>query len=366
MKSARNEIRSLIGNTPLLRLGSSDPGSGPEILLKLEHLNPGGSIKDRTALGLFRQAESDGVLETSTSIVESSSGNTAIGLATLSKLRGNTIVAVCDRHLPAAKRARLLALGAEVVFLPATPPGMDTVKLRIRIAAELARALPDAVHLDQYANPANPAIHYETTGPEIWTATERRISVLVAAVGTCGTISGVGRFLKERRPQIRVVGVEPQGSVIFGGDPGRYRVQGGGLSFKPANLDETVIDLGLKVSDADAFESARQVARDQGILLGGTGGLVVAAIDRIALDFGPDDVIVGVIPDSGERYLDSLYDPAWLDAVVKRRGQGTSAGDLQVATDNLGCSLNDYSATAEASFGELCSQLGVDGEVLLG
>ena len=224
------------------------PVCGPRVYLKMEQFNPGGSVKDRTALGMLSYEERRCRLRPGMTIVESSSGNTAIALAVLGKEKGYNVVAVCDRHLPSAKRARLRAVGASIVFLPETPVGMDTVQLRIAVANRISEEVESAITLGQYSHPGNPDIHYRTTGPEIWTELDNDVAAIVVAVGTCGTIAGVGRWAKERDPRTMVVGVEPEGSVIFGGVPGRYLVQGGGLDFVPPIYDPAVVDVGLKIS----------------------------------------------------------------------------------------------------------------------
>ncbi|HEV2378135.1 MAG TPA: cysteine synthase family protein, partial [Streptosporangiaceae bacterium] len=204
--TSNDGVEQLIGNTPLVRLGRLFPPPGPEVFLKMEQFNPGGSVKDRTALGMLRHEEQAGRLRPGMTIVESSSGNTAIGLSILSKERGYRVVAVCDRHLPAGKRSRLRALGADVVFLPDTPPGLDTVQLRIAVANHLAGSSDEAIALGQYSHPGNPAIHRATTGPEIWEGRQGDVAAIVAAVGTCGTISGVGQFIKSVDRGVQVVG----------------------------------------------------------------------------------------------------------------------------------------------------------------
>jgi cysteine synthase len=358
------DLAGLIGRTPLARLERIPLSPGPRVFLKLEHFNPGGSIKDRTAYGLLRRAEEEGRVGDNTTIIESSSGNTAIGLSILTKNRGNRVIAICDRHLPMVKRARLLAFGAETVFLPETPKGMDTVELRIQVANYLSEQAADAVTFDQYSNPANPEIHYSTTGREIWEATEGKVSAVVAAMGTCGTISGVGRYLKERRPEINLIGVEPEGSVIFGGEPGPYLVQGGGLSFKPPNLDESVVDLALKVSDDLAFTSARRTAHEEGWLLGGTGGLVIAGIEQIAEGYGPEDVIVGIIPDAGDRYMDTLFDESWFDSTIAKTSLQRSMTEVDDVIESLGCELDNVDQVDGPSLDEFCRQIGYRAEKL--
>lgn len=355
-----SSVANLIGRTPLVRLRRFRVG-GASLFLKLEQFNPGGSIKDRTALGMILRAEEDNVLRPGMCIVESSSGNTAIGLAMLGIDRGYATTAICDRHLPAAKRARLTALGASIVFLPETPPGMDTVELRIAVATHLAQNVPGCVSLGQYSNPANPEIHYWTTGPEIWASLDGAVDAVVIAVGTCGTISGVGRFLKERDPRISVIGVEPQGSVIFGGHDEPYFIQGGGLSFSPSILDRSIIDEGRKVSDADAIGAAHELARADGWMVGGTGGLVAHVLGQLSSELGPGRNVVGVIPDAGERYLDTLYSQHWLQSHRFDDGKASGRGDhseIAAAVRAIGCSLNTTDEASDISAQDLAHIVG--------
>jgi len=359
-----HSMASLIGGTPLVQLHRFHAGHA-SLFLKLEQFNPGGSIKDRTALGMIVRAERDGLLRPGVRIVESSSGNTAIGLAMLAIERGYLVTAICDRHLPATKRARLAAFGASVVFIPETPPGMDTVALRIAVATYLAREAPGCVSLGQYSNEANPDIHYATTGPEIWNDMEGAVDAVVAAVGTCGTITGVARFLKQQDPRIRVVGVEPQGSVVFGGCNEPYFIQGGGLSFVPSILDRTVIDEGRKVRDLDAVKAVRELARTEGVMVGGTGGLVAHVLGELAVELGSPRKIVGIIPDGGDRYVDTLYEPAWLEAhgIVDDGDAGAStaahAASFIDAVRGIGCSLDAVAGASALSAERLAEMLEV-------
>lgn len=362
-QNANYDIASLIGNTPMAKIRRILNGDAPEVFLKLEQFNPGGSVKDRTALGMLLHAEEKGVLRPGMTIIESSSGNTAIGLAMLAKDRGYNVVAICDRHLPETKKVRLRSFGADIVFLPATPKGMDTVELRIAIADHLAAFIPNAISLGQYSNPGNPDIHYRTTGPEIWNDLEGRITAFFAAVGTCGTITGVGKFLKEKDPGIKVYGVEPKGSVVFGGENGNYRVQGGGLSFIPSILDVAVVDEGIKVSDAATFSAIRQLALKEGWMVGGTGGMMVAAILANLHRFSAQDRIVGIIPDGGERYLETAFSDDWYaeNGFEKFIYTGISGGQsLPGGVEGIGCSLNVIPSSAGPSINELCKQLNLN------
>lgn len=380
------DLGRAVGSTPLYRTRHLSARADVEIYLKLEYFNPGGSIKDRTALYMIEGAEQAGSLRPGMTIIESSSGNTAIGLSMLASERDYGVVAICDRHLPATKRARLAAYGARIVFLPYTPPGMDTVELRIALANRLAANVPDAITLGQYTNPANVDAHYHGTGPEILAALGAIPSVVVASVGTCGTISGVGRALKEFDQGVRIVGVEPVGSVIFGGSDATYYVQGGGLSFVPPILDRSVIDFGLKVSDADAIAAAHEFARREGIMVGGTGGLVLHALRSLSAEMSNGQCLVGIIPDAGDRYMDTLYNDAWLlghgFAPLNPQGEHTTApcdsssgerkrhaggsgmasdlsSPLTGEVDALGCSIDHIPPLNGPSLPTLCERIGI-------
>lgn len=352
----------LVGNTPLVRANRFFPPPGPVVALKMEQFNPGGSIKDRTALGMLRAEEAAGRLRPGMTIIESSSGNTAIGLSMLAGERGYRVVAVCDRHLPASKRARLRALGAQVAFLPPTPIGVDTVRLRIALASSLADIAADAITLGQYSHPGNPDMHEATTGPEIWSGCQGRVSAVVSAVGTCGTITGVGRYLKQTAPNVRIIGVEPRGSVIFGGPPGRYLVQGGGLDFTPPNFDATVVDDGLAISDDAAFAALEQFASTEGWMLGGTAGLVLAGLQHVRPQFGTGDTLVGIVPDGGERYVDTVYDADWRGAnrLAPGRPEDPLGEQLQSALREMRCGINTFGQDDPRALHALCARLGVD------
>jgi cysteine synthase len=233
------------------------------------------------------------------------------------------------------------------VFLPETPEGLDTVELRIDLARRIATRLPNAITLLQYDNLANRETHYHTTGREIWRDTAGRIDGCVMAVGTCGTISGVGRALKEENSTIWIMGVEPVGSILFGGEPGPYLVQGGGLSFVPANLDTTVVDEGIKVTDRDSFLTARELARGEGISVGGTGGAVVFGARTLAERLGPRCCVVGVVPDAGDRYLDTFYSDDWLAQHEIPIRHQLPSGELLASCREFGCTVNQFGPSLE-------------------
>ena len=298
-----------IGDTPVVGIRND---RGARILAKLEQFNPGGSIKDRIALTMIEEAEARGDLRPGMSIIESSSGNTAVGLAMIARRKGYTVYAVCDQNVPAGKLTRIAALGAHIVYLPPTPPGFDSVELRISIADALAQALPNAISTSQFSNPDNPLAHELGTGPEIWEQTGGEVTRIVAAVGTCGTISGVGNFLKARKPDIEIRAVEPRGSIIFGGERGNFLIQGGGLSFVPANLDRAIVDTSTHVTDAEAIAAIYRFAGETGLLVGGTAGWVLHDLYRLCEEARAGEVIVGILPDGADRYLDTIYSPDWL------------------------------------------------------
>ncbi len=313
---------------------------------------------------MIREAERRGALSPGTAIVESSSGNTAIGLAMLGALKGYQTYALCDRNVPVAKLRRIQALGGRIIYLPSTPSGFDSVELRVALADRLAKTVPGCITLGQFSNPDNPKAHYETTGPEIWEQMNRRISAVVAAVGTCGTISGIGRFLKEQDPAIQVIATEPVGSTIFGGERGNFLIQGGGLSFTPTILDLDVVDQSRRVSDAEAIRAIHWLARTNGIMVGGTAGWVVHTILELARScFGPNDRLVGILPDGADRYIDSLYEPRWLASHSfghKIDGpEGIEHEPLAAPAMSLGCSVGGWDDKVSHNIRDLYRQLGL-------
>lgn len=309
-----DNITKVMGNTPLVEIRNSltDSACSAQILLKFEWFNMGGSTKDRIALNMVDTAEKEGKLKPGMTIIESSSGNTAIGLAIVAAQRGYKFVAICDRHLPIGKRNRLKALGAKIVFIPTTPEGMDTVEIRINIARKISAKMKNSTTLEQYSNDANVQAHYKGTGPEIIKDTDGKIDACVVFCGTCGSISGIGKAIKEFNPKIKVIAVEPVGSVIFGGELKPYYIAGGGLSFVPSILDKSVVDQVVRVTDLEAFQTARRLAKEQGIMVGSSGGGVAFVCMKIATEYGSGKRVVGVLPDIGDRYIDSLFDDDWL------------------------------------------------------
>jgi cystathionine beta-synthase len=310
-----NSLVDLIGDTPLLRLGTTTDGATPLVLAKIEYLNPGGSVKDRIATRMIEAAEADGSLRPGGTIVEPTSGNTGVGLAMVAQGRGYSCVFVCPDKVSEDKRRVLEAYGARVVVCPtAVPP--DHPDSYYSVSDRLVREIDGAWKPNQYANRYNARSHYETTGPEIWRQTDGRITHFVAGVGTGGTITGVGHFLKEQNPDIQIVGADPAGSVYSGGSGRPYLVEGVGEDFWPETYDPRVADRVIEVSDADSFSFTRRLAREEALLVGGSSGMAAFAAVQLAQELteqGRDDaVVVVLLPDSGRGYLAKVFNDAWL------------------------------------------------------
>jgi cystathionine beta-synthase len=319
-----NSLLDLIGNTPLLRLSTSlatpddsslrDADPGPLLLAKIEYLNPGGSVKDRIATRMIEAAEAEGLLKPGGTIVEPTSGNTGVGLAMVAQAKGYKCVFVCPDKVSEDKRNVLKAYGAEVVVCPTAvaPEHPDSYyNVSDRLASQ-----PGAWKPDQYSNPHNPRSHYETTGPEIWEQTDGKITHFVCGVGTGGTISGIGRYLKEQNPDIQVIGADPAGSVYSGGSGRPYLVEGVGEDFWPDCYDRDIADRIIEVSDADSFAFTRRLAREEAMLVGGSSGMAAYAAKQLAAELEAegrtDAVIVVLLPDSGRGYLTKIFNDDWL------------------------------------------------------
>ena len=306
-------LADLVGGTPLVRLKSLTRPRGPIVLAKVEYLNPGGSVKDRVALRMLEAAEQEGLIGPGSTIVEPTSGNTGGALAMLARLRGYQCVTVCQEKVSAGKVAVLRAFGAEVVLCP-DDLSADDPDCYLNVAARLALAIPGAWMPDQYSNNNNPAAHYTTTGPEIWHQTAGRITHFVTALGTGGTASGAGRFLKETSSaQVLVIGVDPQGSIYSGGHGGPSLVEAVGESFYPAVYDRGICDEIVSVSDRECFSMTRRLALEDAMLVGPSSGLAAVAASRVASRLGAKDVLVVLFPDSGRSYLTKVFDDTWLD-----------------------------------------------------
>lgn len=305
-----DSILDAVGNTPLVRLRSVARGVRPAVLAKLELLNPGGSVKDRIGMRMIEAAERAGLLGPGGTIVEPTSGNTGHGLAIAAAIKGYRCIFVMPDKMSQEKIALLRAYGAEVVITPtAVPP--DSPESYYRVADRLTQEIPGAFQPNQYFNPENPAAHEATTGPEIWRQTEGRIDVLVAGVGTGGTITGVARYLKARKPDLLVVGADPEGS-IYSGEVHPYLTEGIGEDFWPATFDPSLVDRWVRVSDRDAFRMARRITREEGILVGGSSGTAMVAALEVAAELDETKVVVVILPDTGRNYLSKLYSDSWL------------------------------------------------------
>ena len=293
----------LIGKTPLLELTHLEQTEHLEarILAKLEYFNPAGSVKDRIALAMIRDAEERGLLHPGSVIIEPTSGNTGIGLASVAAARGYRLILVMPDTMSVERRQLMKAYGAELVLTE----GTKGMKGAIARAEELAREIPDSFLPGQFANPANPAVHRATTGPEIWADTDGQVDIFVAGVGTGGTITGVGEYLKSRNPAVRVVAVEPESSpVLSGGNPGPHKIQGIGAGFVPDNLNTRIYDEVITVSNEDAFDYGRRVGRQEGVLVGiSSGAAVRAAVTLAQRPENKGKTIVVLLPDTGDRYL---------------------------------------------------------------
>jgi cystathionine beta-synthase len=324
-------VLDIVGNTPIIRLPQIQPPGGGRVLAKLEYLNPGGSIKDRIGLPMIEAAEAAGLLRPGGTIVEPTSGNTGVGLAMVAAARGyRCIFVMADKQSP-EKIQLLRALGAEVVVCP-TDVEPEDPRSYYSVSKRLAEETPNAFNPNQYANQANPATHYATTGPEIWEQVGEDLDYLVVGVGTGGTVTGVGRYLKEQKPAIQIVGADPEGS-IYTGDVHSYLIEGVGEDFWPTTFDRSLVDRWVQVSDRDAFLCARRVAAVEGILIGGSGGMAVQAALDVASELTPDKTVLVILPDGGRPYLSKVFDDDWMRShgLLDRPGLPPTVADLMAA-----------------------------------
>ena len=334
-------VLDLIGDTPLVRLRRVTEGIECPVYAKVEYLNPGGSVKDRIATRMIDTAEEKGLLEPGGVIVEPTSGNTGVGLAMVAQQRGYRCIFVCPDKVSQDKQNVLRAYGAEVVECP-TAVEPDDPRSYYSVSDRLAREVPGAWKPDQYSNPDNPRSHYEQTGPELWKQTDGRLTHFVAGVGTGGTITGTGRYLKEVSDgRVRIIGADPEGSVYSGGTGRPYLVEGVGEDFWPASYDPDVPDEIIAVSDADSFAMTRRLAREEGLLVGGSCGMAVVAALEVARRATADDFVVVLLPDSGRGYLSKVFNDEWLASYGFATGGSDAAAHERTIGDVMRAKSGD-------------------------
>ena len=325
-----SSVLETIGRTPLIKLSKITDGLPVTLLAKVESFNPGGSVKDRVALRMVEDAERRGVLRPGGTIIEATAGNTGAGLALVAAIKGYRCIFVLPDKMSEDKVNLLKAYGAEVVITPTSVP-VDSPESYNNVADRLAREIPGAYRPDQFANPQNPAAHYDSTGPEIWADTDGKVDVLVAGMGTGGTISGTGRFLKDHNPAVVVVGADPAGSILSGDTPHSWKIEGVGEDFIPATFNRQMIDEMVRVTDAEAFGMARRLAREEALLVGGSAGMAAAAAIKFARRLPQGRTIVVLLPDTGRNYLGKFFSDTWM----QQNGFSNQVPELSTAGDVL-------------------------------
>ena len=327
----KENILGLIGNTPLVKLNRLARGVKAQVFAKMESLNPGYSVKDRIGIAMIEAAEREGILKPGGTVIEATSGNTGIGLALAAAVKGYKCIFVMTDKASVEKSRYLKALGADVVITPVSAkPG--TPDHYVSTARRIATETPNSFYPDQYSNPANPEAHYRTTGPEIWRQTGGQITHFVAGVGTGGTITGVGRYVREQSPDIKIIGADPVGSIYSGGEEGvkPYLVEGVGEDFWPDTYDPSVVDRYITISDRDSFLWTRRLAETEGILAGGSGGLALYAAYQVARELDdPSAMVVVILPDGGRSYLSKVFNDAWMRQYgFLERAEELTVGDV--------------------------------------
>jgi cystathionine beta-synthase len=358
-------IAELVGNTPLVKLNSVTEGIRATVLAKVEYVNPGGSVKDRIALKMIEAAEASGELQPGGTIVEPTSGNTGVGLALVAQRKGYSCIFVCPDKVSQDKRDVLAAYGAKVVVTP-TAVAPDHEDSYYSVSDRIVRETPGAWKPDQYSNQNGPASHYASTGPEIWADTDGRVTHVVAGIGTGGTITGTGRYLREvsaerESGRVQVIGADPEGSVYSGGTGRPYLVEGVGEDFWPRAYDPQVVDQVVAVSDAESFAMTRRLAREEGLLVGGSCGMAVVAALEVARDLPDDAVVVVILPDSGRGYMSKIFNDDWMSSYgfVKAAGEQTVGDVLHAKSGDLPALVHTHPSETLRDAIEILREYGV-------